>query len=150
MTFALWLAVGASAVAWLMPWLGPRPQSDTRGATAVPAQPTVAPARWSVLGNSVAASADAATATVQESRIRLVGVAGPVRASGQGVALLSLDGQAARAFRPGDPVDGSRVVLEVTGHAVTIGPPGGPPSVSLQAPLLPPPATGRPAGAPPP
>ncbi|MFM8796759.1 MAG: hypothetical protein ACKOFK_08460, partial [Betaproteobacteria bacterium] len=76
--------------------------------------------------------------------LRLLGVAGPVRPSAQGVALLSVGGQPARAYKPGDAVDATRVVLEVTAHTVKIGPPGGATSVTLEAPLLPPAATGRP------
>jgi general secretion pathway protein C len=82
------------------------------------------------------------------SRFRLVGVAAPVRASGQGVAILSVDGTPPRAFKPGDAVDDARVVIEVSAHTVKIGPRGGPPNLVLQVPLLPPPATGVPAGVP--
>lgn len=66
--------------------------------------------------------------------LRLVGVAGPVRPSAQGVALLSVGGQPARAYKPGDAVDATRVVLEVTAHTVKIGPAGGASSVTLEAP----------------
>mgnify|MGYP006871977179 CR=1 FL=1 len=40
------------------------------------------------------------------------------------------------------------VVIEVSAHTVKIGPRGGPPNLVLQVPLLPPPATGVPAGVP--
>lgn len=84
------------------------------------------------------------------SRFRLVGVAGPLKASGQGVALVSIDGKPARAFTTGEQVEGQRIVLEVTAHTVKIGLKGAPPSLILQAPLLPPPSTGVPAGFAPP
>lgn len=147
LTFALWLAVGASAVAWIMPGMMPR-ADQTSGrllpggvAHAVPA------ADWSPLLTSGAPAAPAAAAVASDaSRFRLVGVAAPVRPSGHGVAILSLDGQPPRAFKTGDPVDDARVVLEVSAHTVKIGPRGGAPSLVLQAPLLPPAATGVPPG----
>lgn len=148
LTFALWLGVGASALAWLMPRWGAPAQPAVPPAVAVPAQPSAPPADWSALWSSPAASPGPTAPTMEAARIRLVGVAGPVRPSSQGVALLSLDGQTPRAYRPGDRVDEQRVVLEVTAHTVKIGEAGGPASLTLEAPRLPPPATGRPADAP--
>ena len=145
-TFAVWLGVGASAVYWVMPWVGPESKQQ-QPAVPVAVQQAVAPADWSPLLSRAAPVSDGAPALPESARFRLVGVAGPLRASGQGVALLSIDGQAPRAFKPGERVDGSRVILEVSAHTVKIGVPGGPPSLTLQAPLMPPPATGVPAPA---
>lgn len=147
-TFALWLGVGASALAWLMPWWGAPAQPTVPPTVAMPSTPSAPPADWSTLWSRPAASAGPAAATAEAARVRLVGVAGPVRASSQGVALLSVDGQTPRAYRPGDRIDEQRVVLEVTAHTVKIGQPGGTTSLTLEAPKLPPPATGRPADAP--
>jgi len=145
-TFVLWLAVGASAVAWIMPWMTPKveptPGLDVPGRVA----PAVPPADWSPLLIGAPAAPERAQGGTEDSRFRLVGVAGPLRASGQGVALLSIDGQPPRAFRPGQAVDDAHEVIEVTANTVKIGPRGGPASLVLQAPLLPPPATGVPVG----
>lgn len=143
-TFGLWLGVGASAVAWVMPWLSPASPQAT--ATAVAVSAPVPPADWSPLLTRSPTGTEPVMAAPDSARFRLVGVAGPLKSSGQGVALLSIDGKPARAFRPGELVEGQRVVLEVTAHTVRIGPPGGPANLTLQAPLLPPPATGVPAG----
>jgi hypothetical protein len=144
-TFVLWLGVGASALGWLMPWWGAPAQPAAAPAVAVPAQLPVPPADWSALWSRPAASSSPSVPPMEAAGIRLVGVAGPVRPSGQGVALLSVDGQTPRAYQPGDRIDEQRVVLEVTAHTVKIGEAGGPASLTLQAPRLPPPATGRPA-----
>jgi hypothetical protein len=149
MTFALWLAVGVSAVVWLMPWLGPASPANRAGTLALAEQAPVPPADWSGLLSPAAPTAPPARAGSDDPGLRLLGVAGPVRPSGQGVALLSVGGQAARAFKPGDAVDATRVVLEVTAHTVKIGPPdgapGGAPRVTLEVPRLPPAATGVPS-----
>ena len=145
-TFSLWLAVGASAVAWFLPWLNTAPADPSLAPAPVAAEAPVQAADWSsVLARKPSGPAQA-TAPSDASRFRLVGVAGPARASSQGVALLSIDGKPAQAYRPGEAVDGPRVVLEVTAHTVKIGLPGGPANLVLQAPLLPAPATGVPAG----
>ena len=150
-TFVLWLAVGASAVAWIMPWVKPSATEPAAAPVPVAMDGAVPPSDWSPLLTRGSAGPAVAPVASDASRFRLVGVAGPVRASGgQGVALLSIDGKPARAFRPGEVVDGARVVMEVTAHTVKIGVPGAPPSLTLQAPLLPPPATGVPAGFAPP
>ena len=60
---------------------------------------------------------------------------------------MSIDGKPPRALRAGDVLEGGLLVMEVTAHTVKLGPPGGPATLTLQVPLLPPPATGVPAGA---
>lgn len=150
-TFALWLVVGATAVAWIMPWVKPAATPAVGAAVTVAMDTVVPPADWSPLLTRSPAGPAAAPVAADASRFRLLGVAGPLKAQGnQGVALLSIDGKPARAFRPGEAVDGARVVMEVSAHTVKIGVPGAPPSLTLQAPLLPPPATGVPAGFAPP
>lgn len=141
MTFALWLAVGVSALAWLMPWIGPASPTNRTGTLALAEQASVPPADWSGLLSPAAPAAPLGRAVSDAPGLRLVGVAGPVRPSAQGVALLSVGGQPARAYKPGDAVDATRVVLEVTAHTVKIGPAGGASSVTLEAPRLPPAAT---------
>ena len=143
-TLLVWMAVGAGAVGWWLAGAALMRVSDH----PVPVAPTavVPPADWaSALGPMGAdpARAPAPGAMAQASRLRLVGVAGPVRSDARsGVALLSVDGAAARAYRVGQVVDGQWTVLEITAHEVRLGPERGPASLTLQTPLLPPAATG--------
>jgi general secretion pathway protein C len=148
-TFVVWLVVGATAVAWIMPWIKPKASTPAAPALTVSVENAVLPADWSPLLSRTPAAPEVAVAP-DAARFRLVGVAGPVRASSGGVALLSIDGKPPRAFKPGETIEDGRVVMEVTAHTVKIGAPGGPASLILQAPLLPPPTTGVPAGLAPP
>ena len=59
-----------------------------------------------------------------------------------GVALLSVDGQPARAVRVGQTVDGNLVLQRVDASGAQIGPADGPAALTLALPTLPPPATG--------
>jgi general secretion pathway protein C len=70
--------------------------------------------------------------------------AGPkAEASGQGVALIAVDGKPAKAFAVGARLDNDLVLQAVSLRTASIGPPeGGVVSVKLEIPLLPPPATG--------
>jgi len=142
------LAVGASAVAWFLPlWRGASPPVDAL--TVVSPSLSVPESDWTPMltkgqGAEVAIDPNAADL----GRFKLVGVAGATTEHSEaGVALIALDGKPAKAYRVGDAVDGNRVVLQVAPNTVRIGAAGGPPSVTLQAPLLPPPATGKPASA---
>lgn len=142
LTFLVWLAVGGSAVAWAVPWIG-RGQAVTPVPEAsATAHESDAEADWGPLLMGHSDVAPAALPGLQASRFQLVGVAGPLRASQQGVALLSIDGKPARAFRPGQAIDESLAVLEITANVVKIGLRGQAPAIVLQAPALPPPATG--------
>ena len=143
-TLLVWTAVGASAVSW---WLSGTSLTRPAGqAVAVAPAATVPPADWSSMlgaGSADAVRPNAQSAAADASRFRLLGVAGPVRSdSRNGVALLSVDGAPARAFKVGQMIDGQLTVLAITAHEVRIGPVGGATALTLQAPLMPPPATG--------
>lgn len=144
-TLLVWMAVGASALAWWMS--AARPGIPPGSPVPVAPEAPVAPADWSLMLRGAPSSDQAAAAAaplgVDASRFRLLGVAGPARGGERsGVALLSVDGAPPRALKVGQVIDGRMAVLEITGHEVRIGPVGGPAAITLQAPLLPPPATG--------
>jgi general secretion pathway protein C len=139
--FLLWALTAGVAVAW--------------GLRLTAQGPTV-PADVAVVGSDAPRvvdwarlfGADAAPPTTEEappppeaSRFQLVGlVAGG--AGAPGVALLSVDGAPARAFRVGAAVDGQWVVLRIDRAEVALGPAGAAPVVRLPAAAMPPPAVG--------
>lgn len=88
--------------------------------------------------------APVAEAPPPDARFKLIGVAAPRAAghAGEGYAVIAVDGKPARAFRLGGVVDGEIVLQEVRPRGATLGPRHGPPTVALEIPPLPPPATG--------
>lgn len=92
-----------------------------------------------------------AAPAAETSRFQLLGVVAPKGAStgGQGVALIAVDGQPAKAFRVGAVVDGDLVLREVRQRGADLGPRTGDTRVALEVPPLAPAATGSlpPAGA---
>lgn len=80
-------------------------------------------------------------------RFRLLGVAAGLQETQRGWALMAVDGQAARAYRRGEAVDGEWILQTVTQNQVAIGPRGGQAVLVLDLPSLPPPATGSLAAA---
>ena len=134
-----WLAVGATAVAWGLHGWRSAPVAGPE--VPVAAQTAAPPADWRLLWARTAGSAETAVPVQAEdaARFQLIGVAGAAKAGSRaGVALLSIEGRPPRAHRVGDAVDERRIVLDITGNTVKLGVPGGPPSVTLQAPPLPP------------
>jgi general secretion pathway protein C len=100
----------------------------------------------------VAAVAGVPAAPQLSSRFRLVGVmAAKATPEGPtpGVALISIDGKPARAFVAGARVEDQLVLQTVSLRSASIGPAQGGPAFVLEVPLLPPPATGTLAPAPP-
>ena len=145
-TFAVWMVAAASAAAWLLPQWRSASGADGSSPAPVAMERGVPPADWGPALTHPQASPGAAApptdAALDAARFKLVGVAGPLKPNGQGVALLSVDGKPAQAYAVGEQVAPQRVVQEVSAHMVRIGVPGGAPTVTLQVPLLPPPAEG--------
>jgi general secretion pathway protein C len=146
--FLVWALVAASAVAWGLRILArplPVPPQASLAQAAMPAG-----GDWArVFGAAPAPSpvvAEAAPPPPEASRFQLIGVvaARPPAARGQGLALIAVDGRLPRAYRVGAVVDGEHVLQSVQPRAVAIGPRQGPPVVTLELPVLPPPATGTP------
>ncbi len=142
----IWAAVAASLAYWGLRWMA-RPTGVPSNATPVSlsggAQGDL---RRLLAGPSKAASgaaqADPSTASALASRLKLLGVVAPRAGDSGGVALLSVDGKPPRAVRMGGVVEGELVLTGLTQRSAEIGPQGGPAAVTLDLPLLPPPATG--------
>jgi general secretion pathway protein C len=88
--------------------------------------------------------AAAEAAPPPDPRFTLVGVVSPrsAAAAREGVALIAIDGNPAKAYRVGMVVDGNTVLQAVQARGALLGPRGAPASVTLELPPLPPPATG--------
>lgn len=151
--FVVWALVAAAAVAWGLklaatPLVAP-PQ------TLLAAPSPAAGGDWSRLFGAAPpppaepAAAEAPPPPPESSRFQLIGVVAPrpVTAVAQGVALIAVDGKAPRAYRVGAVIDGEQVLRSVQQRAVSIGPRRGEPTLTLELPPLPPPATGVPMAA---
>jgi general secretion pathway protein C len=94
----------------------------------------------------VAASAAPAPVSELSTRFKLTGVMSPKStshsASGQGVALISVDGKPARAFGVGSRIDGDLRLQAVSLRTASIGSGSGTAPVVLEMPPLAPPNTG--------
>ena len=99
-----------------------------------------------LLGNDPPpAPPEAAPAEVAaDARFQLIGVVSPPsrQAAREGVALIAVDGNPAKAFRVGAVVEGNNVLQSVAARGVTLGPRDGPPLVALNLPPPTPAATG--------
>jgi general secretion pathway protein C len=149
LTFAVWALVLGSAVFWGMKVFAPR--------TGAPAQAQM-PSRSLALGGELrrllgatAAPADDEPDLADEGgRFQLLGVVAPrgAGASPQGVALIAVGDQPAKAWRTGSVVEGDTVLLAVNQRSVQLGPRGGPATTELTLPE--PTAIAGPGGARPP
>jgi general secretion pathway protein C len=145
-TFGIWALVAGSAVFWGLRIFAP--------ASAVPPQAQVAQPGGNIRGDltrlfgaDIVPAAPVQAAAVQatpDPRFTLLGVVSPRNASaaGAGVALIAIDGNPPKAYRVGMAVDGATVLQTVSARGVQLGPRGGPATVALELPPLPPPATG--------
>lgn len=142
----VWTAVAASVAYWGLRWFS-RPMAVPPGTGSVSMSSTPRGDIGKLLTTPMSAEeAEAANPTAQSAlaaRLQLMGVLAPrAGQSGPGVALLVVDGKPAQAFKIGHVVDGDQIVQSISQQGVQIGPRGGPASVDLSLPLLPPAATG--------
>jgi len=149
-SFVIWAAVAASAVFWGLRLLVPALPVPAHTATvnlAASVRGDLSP----LLGGELRAETDEEEPAVAvDSRYQLLGVVSPRgKGTGQGLALIAVDGKPAKAYRVGAAVDDDDNVLQsVTARGAAIGPKGGVASVALELPALAPAATGTmpPAG----
>ena len=149
--FAVWAALAASVAFWGLRLLVKSPA--TPGHAVAVADGAAASGDVSrLLGASPKPVDNEVQVVAPElgSRFRLTGVmASKSRStSAQGVALISVDGKPPRAFGVGARVDGDLLLQAVSLRTASIGVAQAAPSVVLELPVLPPPATGSlpPAG----
>ena len=136
-TFGIWALVAGSLLFWGLRLFVPR--------TVLPAQAQL-PARHVAMGGdlhrllgSSAAPADAGNEEAADDgadRYQLLGVVAPRGAghSPQGVALISVGGEPARAWRTGATVEDDVVLLSVSRRGAQLGPRGGPATTELTLP----------------
>lgn len=153
-TLSVWLLVGWTALSLGLRLLPQGQQAPSGAPASMTERPP--PADLSKLLGAAAVQATVSAAPPpppEASRFQLIGVVAPRQAALQtreGVALLSVDGGPARAFRVGQTVDGRFSLLRVDARGAGLGEQGQV-SVELSLPALPPPATGvLPGVAPPP
>jgi general secretion pathway protein C len=131
--FFIWALVAASAAFWSIKiFAAPRPvPPGAQAPSAVAANGPMERLFGAVLVPTVAVAA----AHPESERFQLVGVIAPPgeRAQG-GFAIVSIDGQSARAWHVGATLDGSTALLSVSKRSADFGPSGGPSAFSLQLP----------------
>jgi general secretion pathway protein C len=144
--FAIWALVAASLVFWALRLLVAAPAAPAH--TVSVATGAVARADLSRLFGAPAVAAAVAAADPEiSSRFKLMGVMAPksvarLEATGQGIALIAVDGKPARAFSVGSTLDSGLVLQAVSLRSASIGPQDGATALKLEIPPLPPPATG--------
>lgn len=86
----------------------------------------------------------AAAEPAADARFQLIGVVSPPsrQAAREGVALIAVDGQPAKAYRVGAVVEGNNILQAVAARGATLGPRNGPALVALNLPPPAPAATG--------
>jgi general secretion pathway protein C len=119
---------------------GNEPASTNTVSAAGPMGNSIAP----VVATQVSPAAPSASPAPSSDRFTLAGVmAAGVSANGrEGVALIAVDGQPARAFRVGETVERDIVVLEVSARGAVLGTRGGGPAMALEVSLAPAPTAG--------
>jgi len=142
--FVIWAAVAASAMFWALR-LGA--SSPTAPVHTVAVGAAAAPRGDLTRLFGAAPVREAGAAVVVESplssRFRLLGVAAPREGGDRnGLALIAVDGKPARSYAVGAAVDGELVLQSVHARGAKLGARGATPQVTLDLPVLPPPATG--------
>jgi general secretion pathway protein C len=133
MTFLLWAAAAASAVAWGLKLGGPASQGPV-GASGYRAPTAADPALVArLLGQAQGNAPAAAAAAPVSSRFSLLGVVAD--RTHQGAALIAVDGRPAKPFRVGSAIDEGLVLQSVQPRrAVLAATLDGPAVVTLELP----------------
>jgi general secretion pathway protein C len=136
LTFAVWALIAASGLFWGL-------KLFVR-ATALPASAQVA-GRMGAMGGELTRVLGAAAEPTDEDepaadagdgRFHLLGVVAPRgdAAAAQGLALIAVGEQPARAWRIGSVIEGDTVLLSVGKRSAQLGPRGGPATTELSLP----------------
>jgi general secretion pathway protein C len=135
-SFALWALAGASTVAWGIKLSGNPHAVTLPPPTARQAAPVDPAALARLLGGTPAAAGAPMAAPSLASHFHLLGVAAGAH-SGQGAAVISIDGKPARSYRVGSTLEEGIVLQAVHGREAELGAPGrNEPMVVLQVPAL--------------
>jgi len=140
LAFFIWAAVAASVMFWGLRLIVGAPRAPAHTAALNP-QSAATGDFSKLLGREAVVAAPAAQP--EASRFKLVGVVAPKSSSsGEGLALISVDGKPARHYRVGAPIEGETLLLAVSARGAEVGPRGGPVSATLNLPPPPTAATG--------
>ncbi len=141
--WVVWALLAVSAVAWGMK-LFVQPVSVPAQAQLVGVEEQTRGDALRLFAQMPAAAGSAPAVGPSAGRFKLVGVASASAEDPDfgGVALLSIDGKPARAFELGAVIEGEWVVQIIEPKQVRLGRAGELPSITLDLPTLPPPATG--------
>lgn len=142
-TLAVWALAAASALFWGLKLFVKPPAAPPH--TQVAAAGAAARGDLSrLLGADAPPPVMSTAEPVADARFQLIGVVSPraTKAAREGLALIAVDGNPAKAYRVGAVVDGETVLQTVGARGVTLGPRDGAALVALN--LAPPPlaATG--------
>ena len=149
LAFTVWALVAGSAVFWGMKLFVKAPPAPPRTQVVAPAAALRGDLTRLFGPDAPVQAADAAPEAPASSRFQLVGVVAPrsPQVHGEGLALIAVDGRAARAYRVGAVVDGDNVLQSVRARGASLGPRGGEAVLALEIPLPVPAATGTLPGA---
>lgn len=146
----LWLLVAGCAVFWgfkLFVRAAPVPLQ----AAIAGSGPSLQGDLTRLLGTGAEPQEEAPTVVAAAARFRLLGVVAPrsPRASGEGLALIAVDGKPAKAYRVGAAIEGDLVLQRVRARGADLGARDAPSAaVALEVAALPAAATGRPGALP--
>lgn len=134
----IWAAAAASAVFWGYRLFVKPAAVPPQAAVAVAGAPAVGGDLTRLFGAPApVAPPPTEVAPPVDARFKLVGVVAPVAGQRSGLALISVDGKAARAIGIGGVVEGDLAVLSVSHRRVELGPRGGGNTMALELPALP-------------
>jgi general secretion pathway protein C len=134
----IWAAAAASAVFWGYRLFVKPAAVPSQAAVAVAGAPAAGGDLTRLFGAPAPVAPPPTEAAVPaDARFKLVGVVAPVAGQRSGLALISVDGKAARAVGIGGVVDGDLSVVSVSHRRVELGVRGGGGTVALELPALP-------------
>jgi general secretion pathway protein C len=138
-TTGVWLLLGLSATYWLLQWRSAQQATAVRAPVASTAAPVLnldAAELAKVLGATAAAPVASAPVVSASTRFNLVGV---VRVAGRSsVAVIAVDGQAAKPYRVGSEVEPGFVLTSVGPKSADLAPEVGlPATMTLELPKAP-------------
>ena len=134
----VWAAAAASAVFWGYRLFVKPPAVPPQATVAVVGAPAVGGDLTRLFGAPEPVAPPPTDAPVPaDARFKLLGVVAPVAGQRSGLALISVDGKAARAVGVGGVVDGDLAVVSVSHRRVELGPRGGGNTMTLELPAVP-------------
>lgn len=118
--FGLGLLLATSVVAWVLRWPAQDSGAALPGAVSAEEPPAASLGALTGLLGANAAPVQAAATPDAASRFRLTGII--ASRTGQGVALIAVDGQQPKPYRVGSQVDAGWVLQSVQTRQVALGP----------------------------